>query len=382
MTKNHLEYFKVKNFRRFDELELDGLGQFNLITGDNNVGKTSLLEALLVDEDWKQTLWNYHRTLNIRGLAINIKSIVDPRNDTQEIVFPEANYLTFLINTWKALYIHFKVRKLDKLSGNWILDDKKQGFASHRRREVSILKVEPMQVNAKHFLRVFRGQDNQQIPDDYDTWLHVEELALGTTNSQPKGFPFLPVFRGHAEDVVGLFSEVARDSQQIEVEITNNMKSVVPEIQAIRILQLEGTDHLFLHIKGQDQPLPLTQFGDGAIRLFVILLHLIKNKGDRLMIDEVDTGIHHSRMKDFLKNLVKMAVVNDVQLFMTTHSLECQQAFAEVFEDPEMVHLQKEFRNIALVEAQDHSVKPFVYNFQQLSENLELGIETRGRKLA
>ena len=100
------------------------------------------------------------------------------------------------------------------------------------------------------------------------------------------------------------------------------------------------------------------------------------------MIDEVDTGIHHSRMKDFLKNLVKMAVVNDVQLFMTTHSLECQQAFAEVFEDPEMVHLQKEFRNIALVEAQDHSVKPFVYNFQQLSENLELGIETRGRKLA
>jgi AAA15 family ATPase/GTPase len=28
---------------------MDNLGQFNLIVGDNNVGKTSVLEALLVD---------------------------------------------------------------------------------------------------------------------------------------------------------------------------------------------------------------------------------------------------------------------------------------------------------------------------------------------
>ena len=39
----------IRNFKCFEELKIEGCGQFNLILGDNNVGKTSVLEALLVD---------------------------------------------------------------------------------------------------------------------------------------------------------------------------------------------------------------------------------------------------------------------------------------------------------------------------------------------
>jgi len=38
--------FEIKNFRTFDYLFLKGLERVNLIAGDNNVGKTALLEAL------------------------------------------------------------------------------------------------------------------------------------------------------------------------------------------------------------------------------------------------------------------------------------------------------------------------------------------------
>ena len=51
METKHLSYFKVENFKRFDSLEVNDIGQFNLIVGDNNVGKTSLLEALLFDDE-------------------------------------------------------------------------------------------------------------------------------------------------------------------------------------------------------------------------------------------------------------------------------------------------------------------------------------------
>ena len=51
MENSHLTYFKVENFKKFDSLEVNDIGQFNLIVGDNNVGKTCLLEALLFDED-------------------------------------------------------------------------------------------------------------------------------------------------------------------------------------------------------------------------------------------------------------------------------------------------------------------------------------------
>ena len=38
--------FQVRNFRSFLEFRIDGLQRFNLITGQNNAGKTALLEAL------------------------------------------------------------------------------------------------------------------------------------------------------------------------------------------------------------------------------------------------------------------------------------------------------------------------------------------------
>ena len=49
-TSKHLRYFKLENFKRFESFEMKDLGQFNLIVGDNNVGKTSVLEGLLACE--------------------------------------------------------------------------------------------------------------------------------------------------------------------------------------------------------------------------------------------------------------------------------------------------------------------------------------------
>ena len=46
---NHISYFKVENFKRFESFEMENIGQFNIIVGDNNVGKTTVLEALLFD---------------------------------------------------------------------------------------------------------------------------------------------------------------------------------------------------------------------------------------------------------------------------------------------------------------------------------------------
>src|SRR5438477_6534472 len=49
MEESHLSSFEVKGFKKFTELKVENIGQFNLIVGDNNVGKTTLLEALLID---------------------------------------------------------------------------------------------------------------------------------------------------------------------------------------------------------------------------------------------------------------------------------------------------------------------------------------------
>ena len=69
METKHLSYFKVENFKRFDNLEVKDIGQFNFIVGDNNVGKTSLLEALLFDdEDYNQFLSSLAYSLFVKGI--------------------------------------------------------------------------------------------------------------------------------------------------------------------------------------------------------------------------------------------------------------------------------------------------------------------------
>ena len=43
-----LRKFSVRNFRCLRELDIEPLARVNLIVGENNVGKTALLEALFL----------------------------------------------------------------------------------------------------------------------------------------------------------------------------------------------------------------------------------------------------------------------------------------------------------------------------------------------
>ena len=43
-----LDSLLIRNFRAFKELEVERLGRVNLVVGKNNVGKTSLLEAVML----------------------------------------------------------------------------------------------------------------------------------------------------------------------------------------------------------------------------------------------------------------------------------------------------------------------------------------------
>lgn len=42
----HIESLKINLFRGIENLEIEDLGAVNIIVGDNNAGKTSVLEAI------------------------------------------------------------------------------------------------------------------------------------------------------------------------------------------------------------------------------------------------------------------------------------------------------------------------------------------------
>src|SRR5258708_27604104 len=47
-SMNHIDEFAIHQFRGIRDLKFEGLGQINLLVGNNNSGKTSVLEALFI----------------------------------------------------------------------------------------------------------------------------------------------------------------------------------------------------------------------------------------------------------------------------------------------------------------------------------------------
>ena len=89
-------------------------------------------------------------------------------------------------------------------------------------------------------------------------------------------------------------------------------------------------------------------------RLLALSLSLVGAAEGFLLIDEIDTGLHWSVMKEVWKLVAEAAVQSSIQVFATTHSLDCIMGLASLLRDrpdlAEAVSVQKIEREL------DHSV--------------------------
>ena len=68
--------------------------------------------------------------------------------------------------------------------------------------------------------------------------------------------------------------------------------------------------------------MPLSTFGDGIKKVLVLSNAIAKAAGGILLIDEIETAIHKKYYDDIFRFIVKACKAFDVQVFITTHSIE------------------------------------------------------------
>ncbi len=91
------------------------------------------------------------------------------------------------------------------------------------------------------------------------------------------------------------------------------------------------------------------------------------------MIDEIDTGIHYSRMKDFLKKVLQSAKNKNVQIFATTHSKECLEYYKQALQE---LGCEKDGRVIRIADTKS-GIKAYTLNYEQLENSLFAESEIR-----
>ncbi len=332
-TSKHLTSFKVENFKRFQLLELNELGQFNLIVGDNNVGKTSVLEALLVEEGPWFRLNNFLVTLHEKKVLHNL--------------------------LYKDLELY--------VNRDRILDKSQYEMIFHLTHVDTSNKISYKFNLIEQKIRIESG--------NYKDETHLSQQA---SYNASLNIPFIPFNKGYDFDLVNYYSEKIQKNVGLKRKLIRAMKVMVPNFNNLELSSQYNQTYLIIEETNSNSTLPLAFYGEGTIKLFRILIEIIINNGRRLMIDEIDTGIHYSRFKEFWKVILITAKENDVQLFMTTHNEECIKYFIEVFNEMELSNFKSLAKSVSLIELPDKSVKAYTYTFEQLEANVHVGNEIRG----
>lgn len=338
-----IQSVRIKNFKNFKDTQIDGFTKLNIITGGNNVGKSNLLEAL------------YYLVGKSMHPCTNVLEIYD--NIRKEPLTSESKSLMFY-----GLGTEKKIQITTTLDNNQTLDLQIKFIASENQKviESQIIPIaEQTQISSQ--LNFTLKKNNEEIYNDHLNIAKVPNFPpipnQSGYNRQFKNFDpnqlqkLLPF-----ESAVIIPSDVAYrqahmiqavskicSNNQLEEELNKHLNQFDNNIQAI---SFNTNNQLKLKVKNIKEKLPLSVFGDGLKKYLHIVSTFMADNAKTIYIDEVENGLHFSRMGLLLKNIIDFINNNkdgNLQVFMTTHNQEFIEILDQVIKEKDFAHQTKLF---------------------------------------
>jgi AAA15 family ATPase/GTPase len=118
----------------------------------------------------------------------------------------------------------------------------------------------------------------------------------------------------------------------------------------------------------------LNDFGDGLAKFLSYLLLLLASRNCIIVVDEIENGIHYSKLDRLWEIILTISKKQNVQVFATTHSKECIESYARVakrLEDEEITYT-------ILSKLDDGFIDAGIYDSSMLINTIEQDHEVRG----
>lgn len=352
----HFKNIKITNFRQFKELSFKNLGMINLIVGDNNVGKTSMLEAFLFDPNYSNFFRNlafaYKERLNLpRKLDSNNVEYYDIDKDfIEDFIFSEAKENLISYSLWNDI-------------DSW---------------SYSIKKLENTEIE-KSLGQTFGYNEDNFIGFIENSVLNVVEHSKILEHLNPNDTmlsPLIPFGKGFNNDLALAYFENIDKIKSIRNDFLENMKVFVPNIE--RIIVDTDNGEIIVEESNQEYGHNLYELGEGANKLFRILVQITLQRNNKLLIDEIDAGIHHTRFIKFWKTILTFADKYNTQIFATTHNIECIKSFDLILNQEDFTKFQDYSRVITIKKIDDKNIKTYVRIYDEFDYELENNFELRG----
>lgn len=318
-----LNSLQITNFRTFRNLCLNRIGKVNLIVGQNNVGKTSLLEAIhLYSSD--DVLYAVVRLLERR----------------QEYSLENGGRLVLFSNLFYQDAESPAQIEIGETSGEnqlvirpmwrWI-EETEQEEEIRLIRQVQLSKeppdnIELQGIEATEVLTAKRGTETlQSISMESERY----SSSLRRRSRDFKSSLFLPFsgFNDEYIDPAELWDRIVLTDR--EYAVLDALKIIEPDLERIVMVQGKRPQRLaMVKVLQQKNIMPLRSLGDGMNKLFELALGLVNaGEGRAFLVDEIDSGLHFTTLVNVWRLVFRTAEKLKVQVFATTHSWDCIEAF-------------------------------------------------------
>jgi hypothetical protein len=347
----------IENFRCFQKLDIEDLGAFNIIVGNNGAGKTALLESIFLPGGGHDLVF---RLRAFRGMA-------------QQQMTPVRSVYE---SHWKDLFFKFSQSSPITIS--------LQGSEPNSR----ILKIYYSPQDAAPLLIGFQPKEREQSKTDaaavipltfetdaggkkyFNNAVFDKNGALQRTGDAPPNslIAFLPTFQQFT--LAQQFSEI--DVKNQKGRLIKSLQEVFPNIDDLSLQVVNGATDLYCTIRTLPEKIPVGLVSNGIHKLLTILVQIADRAGGVVLIDEFDNGIFHGSLESAWRAVFNFCKEYEVQLFASTHSLESLKALV-----PLLSENQDCFRLIKLKSLKDGNHTANIFKGKDFESALLTGVDPR-----
>lgn len=297
----HFTHIHVKRYRRLAGLDMRQLARINLVAGINNSGKTSLLEAIYL----------LARQNDLDGLLEVMRRRGKVATDQLD---PE----------WMLEQLGTETLSIDGLFDQLpasveIMQSAEEDSSIDRTRYLGSVEIESQFGTTKlaSINRIFKGQERET---------HADSLRLLC----PVIFSS-PFFFNEPHRYTGFYHKSVQSKALPDI-FEFLKKNLLPSLEDIRLT--DERQRFVVVDSNFETGVDLSCYGEGLQRMFLLSLLFASAQHGVVLIDEFENALHYRLIEPFSRFVHQLAIKFNVQVFITSHSKECIDAFIAAVPDP------------------------------------------------
>jgi len=341
----------IKGFKGFRDTTIAPLRKVNLILGGQNVGKTSLLEAVYLaasDVVGFSNLPGIFRSSEGHDNQRYLQSVLGEMVGYIDLESANGYVLKTCINSKPGTGFEL----LSGLTAQYVEAHRYIGGGDFAKKTDA-------RADYSDSVRVMMANSGKLAPDEARKTIEfLNPLAV-------------PIQLAIQEKLNSLFGQVVLGRKK--TELIALLHEIEPRLVDLNAISPDGETRVYAELKDAGNALPIPQLGHGFGRLLHLYASLLVTNSKLALIDEVENGVHYSALPVLMQGIENIAKDRGVQTLMTTHSWDCIRAAYQTFADAENL---KDFQLIRLERDADN-IKAVVINDGNLETVMEAGYEVR-----